>query len=103
MAKANFEWDYDAAGELLLRSPEIAEFCEAEAARMTRATGVKYVKDVYVGRTRVNAGAYTKGDLGDDTEGAGDDSKRGGREVHGYNRKGKDGKMIYVKAYRRTK
>jgi len=43
----------------LLKSSEIANVCEAYAARMTRATGVEYVADVYVGRTRVNAGART--------------------------------------------
>lgn len=41
----------------LLKSDEIASVCESQAARMTRATGVEYVPDVYVGRTRVNAGA----------------------------------------------
>lgn len=41
----------------LLKSSGIASVCEAQAARMTRATGVEYVPDVYVGRTRVNAGA----------------------------------------------
>lgn len=41
----------------LLKSPEIASVCESQAARMTRATGVEYVADVYVGKTRVNAGA----------------------------------------------
>lgn len=58
MAK-NFEWDYGAAGDLMLRSQEIADVCEREAARMTRAAGVEYVSDVYVGKTRVNAGAKT--------------------------------------------
>lgn len=43
----------------LLKSSAIASVCEAQAARMTRATGVEYVADVYVGRTRVNAGART--------------------------------------------
>ena len=43
----------------LLKSPEIAAACEKQAERMTRATGVPYVADVYVGRTRVNAGAQT--------------------------------------------
>lgn len=43
----------------LLKSAEIASVCESEAARMTRATGVEYVADVYVGRSRVNAGAHT--------------------------------------------
>lgn len=41
----------------LLKSGEIANVCESKAARMTRATGVEYVADVYVGKTRVNAGA----------------------------------------------
>lgn len=46
----------------LLKSGEIASICEAQAARMTRAAGVEYVADVYVGKTRVNAGAKTGGD-----------------------------------------
>lgn len=46
----------------LLKSGEIVNVCESQAARMTRATGVEYVADVYVGRTRVNAGARIKGD-----------------------------------------
>ena len=41
MAK-DFEWDYKAAGELMLRSKEIAQVCEEAAARMTRATGMNY-------------------------------------------------------------
>lgn len=41
MAK-KFEWDYKAAGELLLKSEEIANACEEAAAKMTRATGVTY-------------------------------------------------------------
>lgn len=44
----------------LLKSQEIADVCEAQAARMTRATGVPYVADVYVGETRVNAAARTR-------------------------------------------
>ena len=44
----------------LLKSPEIAAACEAQAKRMTRATGIPYVADVYVGRTRVNAAAKVK-------------------------------------------
>ncbi len=43
----------------LLKSSEIAKVCEAQATRMTRATGVEYTADVYMGRTRVNAGAHT--------------------------------------------
>lgn len=41
MAK-DFEWHYDAAGDVFLRSEEIAKACEAAAARMTRATGMEY-------------------------------------------------------------
>lgn len=41
----------------LLKSSQIASVCESQAARMTRATGVEYVPDVHVGKTRVNAGA----------------------------------------------
>lgn len=44
----------------LLKSSEIANVCESQAARMTRATGVEYVADVYVGKTRVNAGAIRR-------------------------------------------
>ena len=55
---ANVEIQLNSAGiRELLKSSEIANTCESEAARMTRATGVKYVADVYVGKTRVNAGA----------------------------------------------
>lgn len=57
---ANVEIELNSAGiRELLKSSEIANICEAQAARMTRATGVEYVADVYVGRTRVNAGART--------------------------------------------
>lgn len=59
MAKTKFEWDYDAAGDLMLRSDAIAEVCEAEAARMTRATGVEYIPDVRMGSQRVIASART--------------------------------------------
>lgn len=41
MAK-NFVWDYKAAGDLMLRSEEIAQVCEKEAQRMSRATGMTY-------------------------------------------------------------
>jgi hypothetical protein len=58
MAKNPFEWDYQAAGDLMLRSPEIAEVCEKEAERMTRATGIQYKSDVVYGKTRVNAAGY---------------------------------------------
>lgn len=57
---ANIEIQLNSAGvRELLKSAEIADVCEKQAARMTRATGVEYVADVYVGKTRVNAGART--------------------------------------------
>ena len=59
MAK-NFKWDYKAAREILLKSEEITAVCEREAEKRTRATGVDYVADVYMGTTRVNAGGYGK-------------------------------------------
>ena len=46
----------------MLKSEGLASICEAEAARMTRATGMDYVPDVHIGRTRVNAGGYQEGD-----------------------------------------
>lgn len=49
----------------LLKSEEIANVCEKQAARMTRATGVKYVPDVYVGRNRVNAAGRKRADADD--------------------------------------
>ena len=60
MAKKHFEWDYAAAGDLLLRSAEIADFCEEQAARMTAATGMNYVPDVRIGAQRVSAAGYDK-------------------------------------------
>ena len=66
MAKNDFEWDYAAAGNLMLKSSEISAICEAEARRMTHATGVDYVPDVYVGNTRVRAGGYRNGGESDD-------------------------------------
>lgn len=66
MAKNDFEWDYAAAGSLMLKSSEISAICEAEARRMTHATGVDYVPDVYVGKTRVRAGGYDFGGESDD-------------------------------------
>lgn len=56
MSKVEIELNSAGIRELL-KSSEIANVCEAQAARMTRATGVEYVPDVYVGRTRVNAAA----------------------------------------------
>lgn len=49
----------------LLKSQEIASVCESQAARMTRATGMDYVPDVHVGRTRANAAGYRKGAAND--------------------------------------
>lgn len=46
----------------LLRSSAVADVCETEAARRSRATGVKYVPDVYYGRNRVNAGGHEAGE-----------------------------------------
>lgn len=57
----NIKVELNSAGvRELLKSPEIAAVCEAQAKRMTRATGVPYVSDVYVGRSRVNAAARAK-------------------------------------------
>ena len=57
---ADLEIKLNSAGiRELLKSAAIASVCEEQAARMTRATGVEYVSDVHVGRTRVNAGAKT--------------------------------------------
>lgn len=61
MAKKDFVWDYTAAGDLMLRSKEIAEICEEEAAKMTRMTEMEYIPDVYYGNIRVNAGGYDNG------------------------------------------
>ena len=55
MAKTRFEWDYEAAGDLMLRSEEIANVCEAQAEKMSRAAGVRYVADVRIGKIRANA------------------------------------------------
>lgn len=58
----NIEIQLNSTGiQELLKSDEIAQICEQQAARMTRATGMEYVPDVYVGRTRVNAGAHHNG------------------------------------------
>lgn len=37
-----FQWDYQTAGDLMLRSREIAEVCEQAAEKMTRSTGMTY-------------------------------------------------------------
>lgn len=41
MAK-KFVWHYGPAGDVFLRSREIARECEAAAQKMTRATGMDY-------------------------------------------------------------
>lgn len=97
MAK-NFVWDYHAAGDLILRSKEIADVCEARAAALTRATGVKYVADVRLGTQRVSAAAKTSA-RGDPDQTA----ASGGTETSGYWRTGKNGKRTWVKGYRRKK
>ena len=60
MAKVTIELD-SAEIQELLKSQEIANVCEAEAQKMTEASGVKYVADVHIGRTRVNARAIRRG------------------------------------------
>lgn len=50
-----FRWDYAAAGKLLLKSGEMAEFVEEQAQRMTRATGMEYKPEVKMGKKRVRA------------------------------------------------
>ena len=58
---ASVEIVLDSAGiQELLKSQEIANVCEAQAARMPQAAGVKYVADVHVGKTRVNAAGVTR-------------------------------------------
>jgi hypothetical protein len=58
MAKVRIELDSDGVRELL-QSPEMEKICDEQAERMTRATGMKYSRDIYTGRYRVRAGAYT--------------------------------------------
>lgn len=56
---ANVKIELNSAGiQALLKSSEIAAACEKAAAKMTRATGMEYVPDVYVGKNRVNVGGY---------------------------------------------
>ena len=59
MAKVTIELN-SAGIQELLKSPEIASVCESEAQKMTQAAGVRYVADVYTGRTRVNARAIRR-------------------------------------------
>lgn len=60
MAKVDIQLSSAGIRELL-KSSEIAAICEQQAAKMTRATGMEYVSDVYVGRNRVNAGGHQNG------------------------------------------
>ena len=60
MGNLIIELDSDGIQELL-KSQEIASVCESEAQKMTEASGVKYVADVHIGKTRVNAKAVRKG------------------------------------------
>lgn len=59
MAKVEIKLNSAGVRELL-KSAEIAKACEREAERMTRATGMEYKADVYVGKNRVNAGAWSE-------------------------------------------
>lgn len=98
----------------LLKSAGIAGVCEAQAAKMTQATGMPYVPDVYIGRTRANAAGITKdsgslqkrkssGKRGKDKGNwiTTADGKR--RFVKGYARTDKDGKKTYTQLYKREK
>ena len=58
---ANVRVKLDSSGvRELLKSKEVGAVCESQAARMSRASGVPYVSDVYVGWNRVNAGVRKK-------------------------------------------
>lgn len=96
---AEIEIELNSAGiQELLKSSEVAALCEQQAERMTRATGMKYVADVHVGKTRVNAAGYSNR-----TEMLQAAGERSGTEVRGYYRTLKNGKTIYVQSYRRKK
>lgn len=97
MAKTRFEWNYEAAGDMMLRSQEIARVCESVAEKMTRATGVEYKADVYMGRKRVNAAARKKGAKKKEKR----KSKRS--DVRKYWRKDGNGNDVFVRAYTRKK
>ena len=63
MSKVKVRIELDSDGiQALLKSDELAEVCEGQAERMTRATGMEYKSDVYVGRYRVRAGANDRKD-----------------------------------------
>ena len=59
MSSVKIVLDSDGIQELL-KSEEMAEVCEREAERMTRATGMEYKSDVRVGKYRVRVSAYDK-------------------------------------------
>lgn len=83
----------------LLKSAEIRNVCEAEAEKMTRATGMKYTPDVSYTSQRVAAKGQKEIDSVDTLDQTTDSRK--GRTVKGYWRKGKNGQMIYVQSYKR--
>lgn len=60
MSKVEIELNH-AGIVALMKSDAIADVCEKEARRMTLATEMDYEADVYVGRSRVNAGGFQKG------------------------------------------
>lgn len=60
MANVDIKLNSEGVRELM-KSQEIASVCEAVAAKMTRAAGIKYVADVYTGKTRVNARGVQRG------------------------------------------
>lgn len=65
MSNVHIELDSDGIQQLL-KSREISEVCEREAEKMTRATGMEYVPDVVIGKTRVVVGGYKGGESGND-------------------------------------
>lgn len=77
MAKTKFEWDYQAAGDLMLRSAEIADICLSEAERMTRATGVEYTPMITQRGSRYVATAAKGDSSSEDEEGYYSSSKNG--------------------------
>lgn len=95
MAKTRFEWDYEAAGDLMLRSQAIASVCESVAEKMTRAAGVPYKADVKMGRYRVNAAAREKADKVAD--------RRKGKHIKSHVRTLKNSAKAIVRGYRRRK
>ncbi len=59
MAEVRIELNSQGIQELL-KSDQIASACEKQAEILTRASGISYVSDIRVGKTRVNAGGYKK-------------------------------------------